>query len=88
MSLESSGLGTFDVSWPKRVDDDNSDTTTPEELVGRKIVVVGAGSGIGAAVAEHFHDRRDHVLAVDVRMRETPQTIRASASRSAAGTSR
>ena len=31
--LTSSGLATFDVSWPKRVDDDNSDTTTPEELV-------------------------------------------------------
>ena len=34
VELTSSGLATFDVSWPKRVDDDNSDTTTPEELVG------------------------------------------------------
>ena len=31
----------------------------------RKIVVVGAGSGIGAAVATHFHDRGDYVLAVN-----------------------
>ena len=38
----------------------------------RKIVVVGAGSGIGAAVATHFHDRGDYVLAVDVRENKTP----------------
>jgi NAD(P)-dependent dehydrogenase (short-subunit alcohol dehydrogenase family) len=38
----------------------------------RKIVVVGAGSGIGAAVATHFHDRGDYVLAVDVREHQTP----------------
>jgi NAD(P)-dependent dehydrogenase (short-subunit alcohol dehydrogenase family) len=38
----------------------------------RKIVVVGAGSGIGAAVATHFHDRGDYVLAVDVREHKTP----------------
>jgi NAD(P)-dependent dehydrogenase (short-subunit alcohol dehydrogenase family) len=40
----------------------------------RRIVVVGAGSGIGAAVAKHFHDRGDHVLAVDVREHQTPAT--------------
>ncbi|AGB22486.1 dehydrogenase of unknown specificity, short-chain alcohol dehydrogenase like protein [Mycobacterium sp. JS623] len=40
----------------------------------RKIVVVGAGSGIGAAVAKQFHDRGDHVLAVDVREHKTPAT--------------
>jgi NAD(P)-dependent dehydrogenase (short-subunit alcohol dehydrogenase family) len=40
----------------------------------RKIVVVGAGSGIGAAVAKHFHDNGDHVLAVDVREHQTPAT--------------
>ena len=34
VELKTSGLATFDVSWPKRVDDDNNDTTTPEELVG------------------------------------------------------
>jgi osmotically inducible protein OsmC len=34
VELTSSGLATFDVSWPRRVDDDNSDTTTPEELIG------------------------------------------------------
>lgn len=33
----------------------------------RRIVVVGAGSGIGAATAAHFHHRGDHVLAVDLR---------------------
>jgi NAD(P)-dependent dehydrogenase (short-subunit alcohol dehydrogenase family) len=38
----------------------------------RRIVVVGAGSGIGAGVATHFHDRGDHVLAVDVRPHRTP----------------
>jgi NAD(P)-dependent dehydrogenase (short-subunit alcohol dehydrogenase family) len=38
----------------------------------RKIVVVGAGSGIGAAVATHFHERGDYVLAVDLRPNETP----------------
>ncbi|MCX5045372.1 coniferyl-alcohol dehydrogenase [Aldersonia sp. NBC_00410] len=38
----------------------------------RRIVVVGAGSGIGAATAAHFHTRGDHVLAVDVRENETP----------------
>ena len=37
-----------------------------------RIVVVGAGSGIGAAVAKHFHDRGDHVLAVDIRDQQTP----------------
>ena len=37
-----------------------------------KIVVVGAGSGIGAAVATHLHDRGDHVLAVDIREHQTP----------------
>jgi NAD(P)-dependent dehydrogenase (short-subunit alcohol dehydrogenase family) len=38
----------------------------------RKVVVVGAGSGIGAAVAKRFHDNGDHVLAVDVRAHQTP----------------
>ena len=38
----------------------------------RRIVVVGAGSGIGAATAAHFHSLGDHVLAVDVRPNETP----------------
>jgi NAD(P)-dependent dehydrogenase (short-subunit alcohol dehydrogenase family) len=38
----------------------------------RKVVVVGAGSGIGAAVATHLHDRGDFVLAVDVREHQTP----------------
>jgi NAD(P)-dependent dehydrogenase (short-subunit alcohol dehydrogenase family) len=38
----------------------------------RKIVVVGAGSGIGAAVATHFHDRGDQVLAVDIQTQQTP----------------
>lgn len=34
VELTSSGAATFDVSWPKRVDENNADTTTPEELVG------------------------------------------------------
>ncbi|MFD6394990.1 SDR family oxidoreductase [Nocardia sp. NPDC060259] len=38
----------------------------------RRIVVVGAGSGIGAAAATHFHERGDHVLAVDLRPGDTP----------------
>ena len=37
-----------------------------------RIVVVGAGSGIGAAVAKHFYDRGDHVLAVDIREPQSP----------------
>ncbi|WP_319455866.1 MULTISPECIES: SDR family oxidoreductase [unclassified Mycobacterium] len=35
----------------------------------RRIVVVGAGSGIGAATARFFHERGDYVLGVDVRPR-------------------
>lgn len=35
----------------------------------RRIVVVGAGSGIGAATARWFSGRGDHVLAVDARPR-------------------
>jgi NAD(P)-dependent dehydrogenase (short-subunit alcohol dehydrogenase family) len=38
----------------------------------RNIVVVGAGSGIGAAVAAHFHEHGDYVLAVDIKPNETP----------------
>ncbi|WP_216899545.1 SDR family oxidoreductase [Nocardia alni] len=38
----------------------------------RKVIVVGAGSGIGAATAAHFHDHGDHVLAVDIRDNATP----------------
>ncbi|MGW6117947.1 SDR family oxidoreductase [Nocardia sp. NPDC055165] len=40
----------------------------------RKIIVVGAGSGIGAATAAHFHERGDHVLAVDLLLGDTPAT--------------
>lgn len=38
----------------------------------RKVIVVGAGSGIGAAVAADFHGNGDHVLAVDLRANDTP----------------
>ncbi|MFI5507495.1 coniferyl-alcohol dehydrogenase [Mycobacterium sp. NPDC051804] len=37
-----------------------------------RIVVVGAGSGIGAAVAKHFYDEGHHVLAVDIREPQSP----------------
>ena len=40
----------------------------------RRVVVVGAGSGVGAAVASHLHERGDDVLAVDVRDHRTPAT--------------
>ncbi|MFD4459708.1 SDR family oxidoreductase [Nocardia sp. NPDC058480] len=40
----------------------------------RRIVVVGAGSGIGAATATHFHEQGDHVLAVDLHANDTPAT--------------
>jgi osmotically inducible protein OsmC len=33
VELSSSGLGTFDVSWPKRTADQAGGTTSPEELV-------------------------------------------------------
>jgi osmotically inducible protein OsmC len=33
VELTSSGVGTFDVSWPKRVSDDATAATSPEELV-------------------------------------------------------
>lgn len=38
----------------------------------RRIVVVGAGSGIGAATAAHFHHRGDFVLAVDRQAHQSP----------------
>lgn len=38
----------------------------------RRIVVVGAGSGIGAATAAHFHNRGEHVVAVDIKPNDTP----------------
>ena len=38
----------------------------------RRVVVVGAASGIGAATAAHFHHRGDHVLAVDRHRHSTP----------------
>lgn len=37
-----------------------------------RIVVVGAASGIGAAVAKHFYASGDHVLAVDIREPQSP----------------
>jgi osmotically inducible protein OsmC len=33
VSLESSGLGTFDVSWPARADEQPGGKTSPEELI-------------------------------------------------------
>ena len=33
VELSSSGIGTFDVSWPKRTADDAGGTTSPEELI-------------------------------------------------------
>ncbi len=33
VELTSSGVGTFDVSWPKRTADEAGGTTSPEELV-------------------------------------------------------
>lgn len=39
---------------------------------GRRIVVAGAGSGIGAGVAAHFHACGDHVLAIDRTPHQTP----------------
>ncbi|WKG05456.1 SDR family oxidoreductase [Mycolicibacterium sp. HK-90] len=44
----------------------------------RRIVVVGAGSGIGAAAATYFHHRGDHVLAVDLRANDTPASEHAT----------
>ena len=33
VELSSSKLGTFDVSWPKRISDEAGGTTSPEELI-------------------------------------------------------
>lgn len=44
----------------------------------RRVVVVGAGSGIGAATAAHFHQRGDFVLAVDIRAHHTPASQHAT----------
>lgn len=33
VELKSSGLGTYDVSWPRRTADDANGTTSPEELL-------------------------------------------------------
>ncbi|WP_280242688.1 SDR family oxidoreductase [Nocardia abscessus] len=41
-----------------------------------RVVVAGAGSGIGAATAAPFHERGDHVLAVDLRPNDTPAAQR------------
>lgn len=38
----------------------------------RRIVVVGAASGVGAATATQLHEQGDHVLAVDVKQSDTP----------------
>jgi NAD(P)-dependent dehydrogenase (short-subunit alcohol dehydrogenase family) len=38
----------------------------------RKVVVVGSGSGIGAATTAHFHANGDYVHAVDIRPHATP----------------
>src|SRR6516165_4717785 len=45
---------------------------SPEMADPRRVVVVGAASGIGAATAAHFHHRGDHVLAVDRHRHSTP----------------
>ena len=33
VTLESSGLGTYDVSWPARIEDPDGKKTSPEELI-------------------------------------------------------
>ena len=33
VTLESSGLGTYDVSWPARTDEQSNGRTSPEELI-------------------------------------------------------
>ena len=33
VELTSSGLGTYDVSWPKRISEEAGGTTSPEELI-------------------------------------------------------
>lgn len=46
--------------------------SSPSDREPQRIVVVGAGSGIGAATAAYFHGRGDFVVAVDRRANDTP----------------
>ncbi len=50
VELASSGVGTFDVSWPKRTSDPADGTTSPEELV-------------AAALSSCFSTQLSHLLA-------------------------
>jgi osmotically inducible protein OsmC len=50
VELASSGVGTFDVSWPKRTSDTADGTTSPEELV-------------AAALSSCFSMQLSHLLA-------------------------
>jgi osmotically inducible protein OsmC len=59
--LTSSGLATFDVSWPKRVDDANDNTTTPEELVG-----AAHSACYAMSIAKALEDRGGSVQSLEV----------------------
>ena len=63
VELSSSGVGTFDVSWPKRTSDGADGTTSPEELV-------------AAAHASCFAMQLSHELA---EAGGTPQTLEVTA---------
>jgi len=63
VELTSSGVGTFDVSWPRRTSDGADGTTSPEELV-------------AAAHASCFAMQFSHELA---EAGGTPQTLEVSA---------
>ena len=63
VELTSSGVGTFDVSWPKRTSDGADGTTSPEEL-------------LAAAHASCFSMQLSHELA---EAGGTPQTLAVTA---------
>lgn len=63
VELTSSGVGTFDVSWPKRTSDTADGTTSPEELV-------------AAALSSCFSMQLSHLLA---EAGGTPQTLEVTA---------
>ncbi len=70
VELSSSGIGTFDVSFPKRTSDDGGGATNPEELVGAAHSACYAMSlagqlGAAGATPQSMEIKADVTLGVD-----------------------